>query len=243
LIIVVDRRAEVLAAYTRGFGTEGVAATDLEPDDFSSWLNSSDGSDILAVEVFLLGDHPRREQWPPAIRAKSSAPVIALNDSRQLEQTISILAAGADDVVGKPVHVREILARANAIRRRSACHHDASCGDIRVHGDGRDPVVGGSALSLPRRERRILEYLSINCNRWVSREQLYAAVYGMDDQEATDSAIESHISRLRSKLRGRLGLDPIEGRRFQGYKLNCKRLARGEAARTQASGGQVSLSL
>jgi DNA-binding response OmpR family regulator len=63
-----------------------------------------------------------------------------------------------DDVVRKPVHAREIIARISAIRRRAAPATKATdMGDIRVFNDGRDPEVGGSVLMLPRRERRMIE--------------------------------------------------------------------------------------
>jgi DNA-binding response OmpR family regulator len=68
-----------------------------------------------------------------------------------------------DDVVRKPIHVRKILARIRAIRGRAKGQSEGSLvGELRVFSGGRDPEVAGEVLPLPRRERRILEYLVSN---------------------------------------------------------------------------------
>ena len=72
---------------------------------------------------------------------------------------------------------------------------------------------------LPRRERRILEYLAINRGRRVSRTQIFNAVYGLFDEEVEESVVESHISKLRKKLRQIMGYDPIDTKRYLGYQL------------------------
>ncbi len=66
-------------------------------------------TDLYAVEAFLLGDCRDREVLPKMIRERSRAPVIAMNEAPSLEQTLSLFAAGVDDVVRKPIHVREIF--------------------------------------------------------------------------------------------------------------------------------------
>ncbi|MCX7900271.1 MAG: response regulator transcription factor, partial [Methylocystis sp.] len=137
-----------------------------------------------------------------------------------LELTLGLFSAGVDDVVRKPVHVREILARVHAIRRRAEQRPDcASVGGIQVFFNGGDPIVAGEILALPRRERRILEYLVINRGRRLTKAQIFNAVYGLFDEAVEENVIESHISKLRKKLRARLGYDPIDSQRFLGYML------------------------
>jgi DNA-binding response OmpR family regulator len=125
-----------------------------------------------------------------------------------------------DDVVRKPVHAREIIARIGAIRRRVTMPAKATdVGELRVFSDGRDPEIGGEVITLPRRERRILEYLIANRSRRVSRNQIFNAVYGLFDEEVEESVVESHISKLRKKLRTALGYDPIDTKRYLGYQI------------------------
>lgn len=220
MIILVDDRSEVTSAYRASFGREGVSAATFTPTDFDNWFHSTSGPDLAAVEAFILGDFEQRETVTRVIKTRSEAPAIALNDSSGLESTLKLFAAGADDVVRKPVHAREIIARISAIRRRAAGEaKPTDLGDIRVFNDGRDPEVAGQVLALPRRERRILEYLVANRSRRVSRNQIFNAVYGLFDEEVEESVVESHISKLRKKLRHILGYDPIDTKRYLGYQI------------------------
>ena len=220
MIILVDDRSDVTSAYRASFGREGVSAATFTPTDFDNWFHSTSGPDLAAVEAFILGDFEQRETVTRVIKTRSEAPAIALNDSSGLESTLKLFAAGADDVVRKPVHAREIIARISAIRRRAAGEaKPTDLGDIRVFNDGRDPEVADQVLALPRRERRILEYLVANRSRRVSRNQIFNAVYGLFDEEVEESVVESHISKLRKKLRHILGYDPIDTKRYLGYQI------------------------
>ena len=136
------------------------------------------------------------------------------------ELLADIRGPGVDDVIRKPVHIREILARITAIRRRA--HEESGhtqIGALRIHMDGRDPEINGKPLPLPRRERRILEYLASNHGRRVTKTQVFNAIYGLFDEEVEENVVESHISKLRKKLREMLGFDPIDSKRFLGYRL------------------------
>ena len=90
-------------------------------------------------------------------------------------------------------------------------------GRLTVHTDGRDPEIDGESLLLPRRERDILDYLARNRGRPVTKGQIFKAVYGDLDTAVDESVVEGHISKLRKKLRMRLGYDPIEAKRMAGY--------------------------
>lgn len=220
MIIIVDERPEVTNAYRSSLGREGVSVASFTPIDFDSWFHSTSGPDLAAVEAFVLGDFERRESMTRSIKTRLEVPAIALNDQTALDQTLKLFAAGVDDVLRKPVHAREIIARIGAIRRRAAPSRSyCEFGLLRVFGDGRDPEVAGAALMLPRRERRILEYLATNRGRRVSRTQIFNAVYGLFDEEVEESVVESHISKLRKKLRQVLGYDPIDTKRYLGYQL------------------------
>ncbi|MFN4140568.1 response regulator transcription factor [Aestuariivirga sp.] len=220
MIILVDDRTDVTDAYRASLGREGVSAASFRPVDFDSWFHSTSGPDLAAVEAFILGDFDRRETVTRAIKTRSGAPAIALNDSSGLESTLKLFAAGADDVLRKPIHAREIIARIGAIRRRITSESKPTdLGDLRVFNDGRDPEVAGQVMALPRRERRILEYLVAHRNRRVTRNQIFNAVYGLFDEDVEESVVESHISKLRKKLRQALGYDPIDTKRYLGYQI------------------------
>lgn len=220
MLVIVDEREMVTAGYACRFGNEGVSAARFRTEEFREWVASVSDTDLYAVEAFLLGECRDREILPKMIRERSRAPVIAMNEAPSLEQTLDLFAAGVDDVVRKPIHVREILARVGAIRRRLEAQEDhAVIGEMRVYFDGRDPEIKGVIVPLPRRERRILEYLVANRGRRVSKAQIFNSIYGIFDENVEENVVESHISKLRKKLRRHLGRDPISSVRYLGYRL------------------------
>ncbi|MBZ5760398.1 MULTISPECIES: transcriptional activator Rem [Rhizobium] len=221
MIVVVDERGLVKDGYTSLFGREGIPSTGFDPEEFGEWVQTAADSDIAAVEAFLIGQGEHVHQLPRAIRDRTLAPVIAVSDHPSLEATLALFDCGVDDVVRKPVHPREILARAAAIRRRlKAVANFTDVGAIRVFSDGRDPEVHGEVFALPRRERRILEYLISNRGRRVTKTQIFNAIYGIFDEEVEENVVESHISKLRKKLRRKLGFDPVDSKRFLGYCID-----------------------
>ena len=231
MLVMVDERPLVIAGYATGFETEGMALAGFAPADFLAWIENAPAAEIAAIEAFLLGDAAERIACARAIALRSQAPVVAVNDSNSLETTLALFAGGFDDVVRKPIHVRELLARLGAIRRRAAparvVERTPASGTVSVFFDGRDPVIAGATLDLPRRERRILEFLIANRGRRVTKTQIFNAIYGIFDEDVEENVIESHISKLRKKLRQRLGYDPIDSKRFLGYciELDEKKLA------------------
>lgn len=224
MYIVIDERALVTEGYQNLFTGEAVPSFGFTPSRFQEWVEGAPADNLSTVEAFLIGDCAERSTFPTMIRRRSQAPVIAMNEASSLEKTLELFAAGVDDVVRKPVHVREILARVHAMQRRSekrrASDDDIAVGDIRVHFDGRDPEIAGGLMALPRRERRILEYLMRHRGRWVTKTQVFNAVYGLFDAEVDEAVVESHVSKLRKKLRTRLGYDPIDSKRYLGYLIS-----------------------
>jgi two-component system, OmpR family, flagellar system response regulator FtcR len=221
MFVIVDEREIVTNGYTSRFKKEGVSSTGFCPADFKEWVGSVAEPDLNAIEAFLLGDCAARETYPRLIRERSRAPVIAMNELHSLEQTLDLFAAGVDDVVRKPVHVREILARVGAIQRRAAAikEQTAVVGEMKIFFDGRDPEIKGETFPLPRRERRILEHLVVNRGKRVTKAQIFNAIYGLFDEQVEENVVESHMSKLRKKLRRRLGYDPIDSKRYLGYCL------------------------
>ena len=221
--MIVDNRELVTNGYQSLFAREGVSAAGFGADEFQEWVETAPESDLSAVEAFLLGDFDERTASTRIIRSRSKAPMIALSENRNLDGTLDLFAAGVDDVVSKPVHVKEILARVGAIRRREASEAARTVvGEIAIYQDGRDAEVAGKALALPRRERRILEYLVSNRGRRVSKQQLFSAIYGIFDENVEENVIESHISKLRKKLKMRLGYDPVSSKRYLGYGIGVE---------------------
>ena len=219
MLVLVEHRELVMDGFRSLFKREGVCVTGLAPDEFRDWFATLPEAETAMIEAVLIGDCAARPALMAQVAQRLDVPVFALLDGHRLEETLRLLDHGFDDVLRKPVHVREILARIGlAARRRTAMVPAADNDDeVRVYLDGREPLVAGRRMDLPRRERRVLEVLYLNAGRRVSKAQLFSAVYGLDDEVIEETVIESHISKLRKKLRSALGYDPIDSQRFLGY--------------------------
>lgn len=220
MFVVLDDRSTVAGGFVACFDREGVAATAVEPSEFFEWFEVINDSDLAVIEGFVLGTVENKRQISSRIRSRCRAPLIGLIEARALSETLELFSLGFDDVLAKPFHVREILARSGAIRRRMQISDECvDVGGIRIFFDGRDPIVSGEVLPLPRRERRILECLVLSRNTRITKTQIFNRVYGIFNDEIHENVIESHISRLRKRLKQRLGHDPIDSQRFLGYRL------------------------
>lgn len=138
--------------------------------------------------------------------ARPTTPVIILSARGDEQDRVAGLRLGADDYVVKPFSVDELLARVEAVLRRSP----ARPGDL----DGlclKDGAVDfercevrfsdGSRVELSERERELLRYLARHAGRAVAREELLANVWQIDPRGASTRTIDMHIARLREKLR------------------------------------------
>ena len=153
-------------------------------------------------------------------REQPGLPVIVLSALGSSDHRVIGLDQGADDYLAKPFSTDELLARLRAIMRRPAKMGDnAIClGGLRFDLHERQAEVDGHPLDLTRRELLALEILVRRSGRTVSRGALEEAVYGFDDDIASNT-LDAHISRLRRKLKG-AGVE-IHGIRGLGYLMRA----------------------
>lgn len=135
-------------------------------------------------------------------------PVIMLTARGSEDDRVRGLRHGADDYVVKPFSARELLARVEAVLRRSAERPApvlyVKSSDTVVDCGRREILFAdGTRVSLSEMESQILERLAAHAGRAVSREELLASVWGFRDGGLETRAIDMHITRLRGKLAGK----------------------------------------
>ena len=132
---------------------------------------------------------------------QDDAAVIVLTASASLDQKVQCLEMGADDYLVKPIEVRELVARMQALlrRQRPGKANDITCGDLRYDLRTRQFTLAGADLALPPRERHLLEMLILHAGTTVSRQALVDGLFGIDEEASAD-AIDLYVHRLRKKL-------------------------------------------
>jgi len=153
-------------------------------------------------------------------RRNAGVPVIVLSALGSLDNRVAGLDTGADDYLAKPFSVDELLARLRAVLRRPAQMEAniVTVGQLQFDLNERLASIAGEPLDLPRRELLALEILVRRAGRTVARGALEEAVYGFDDEIASNT-LDAHISRLRRKLTD-AGVQ-IHGIRGLGYLLKA----------------------
>ncbi len=157
-------------------------------------------------------------------RAKPDQSIIMLTAKGAAEDVVTGLKAGADDYVSKPFSLQELLARVEAVLRRSKPGRVAA--PLELGGLVFDPLTltarsaAGRAAELTRREMDLIAYLHLHKRRVVPRQELLAEVWGYRDPSVETRTVDIHIQKLRKKLfalTGGSGL--IATVRGEGYRL------------------------
>jgi two-component system response regulator PhoP len=163
-----------------------------------------------------------------------SFPVLILTARDRWQDKVEGLQSGADDYLAKPFHVQELLARVQALMRRSGGWSQPvlQCGDISLDTRSQVVSVGEKVVELTSFEYRILEFLMLRAGEVISKAELTERLYAQDF-ERDSNVIEVFIGRLRRKLDPDGNRQPIETLRGRGYRLA---LARAETPGARADG-------
>src|SRR5690349_4352698 len=159
------------------------------------------------------------------LRAKDRRfPILILTARDRWQDKVEGLDAGADDYVAKPFHFEEVLARLQALLRRSGGWASASltCGPIVLDTRAQTVSVDGKPVELTTFEYRILEHLMLKAGEVISKTDLTEQLYEQDF-ERDSNVIEVFIGRLRRKLDPEDTIKPIETLRGRGYRVVLSR--------------------
>ena len=176
--------------------------------------------DIILLDL-MLPDIDGYEVLRRLRSARVNTPILILSGLSELDNKIKGLGFGADDYLTKPFDKRELIARIQAIVRRSKGHSDSviKTGKLSVNLDTRVVEVEGQPLHLTGKEYGILELLSLRKGTTLTKEMFLNHLYGgMDEPEL--KIIDVFVCKLRHKLKAATGGDSyIETVWGRGYVL------------------------
>jgi DNA-binding response OmpR family regulator len=173
-------------------------------DHVATLADARQAADLNSYDAILLDrqltDGEGLRLIPELRTANIGTPIIVLTAHNDHEGRIRGLDLGADDYMGKPFVVEELIARLRAVLRRPQLSSETiSAGRLSFSVSHMEPAIDGKPLLLPRRELLVLAALMKRLGRTVTREALVNAVYSFD-AEIQSNALDSHVSRLRRKL-------------------------------------------
>ena len=157
--------------------------------------------DLILLDIML----PVMDGWTVCakIRETSKVPIIMLTAKSEVFDRIQGLEMGADDYIVKPFEMKELLARINAVLRRTEIPTDTSkklaFDKLEINLDSYELLVDGQRVDTPPKELELLYHLAATPNRVYTRNQLLDEVWGFD-YFGDSRTVDVHIKRLREKV-------------------------------------------
>ncbi len=202
-ILIVEDDRSLATALSEGLQYEGHATLLAQDGAAGLRLAGQDGIDLVILDVMLPvvdGVEVCRK-----LRSRGSTiPIVMLTSKSQELDKVVGLKAGADDYVTKPFSFMELVARVEAVLRRSRRFaqqaHTHSFGDVTLNFRTREVTKRGMSLLLLPREFRLLEYFIEHRGEVVSRDQLLDSVWGHDALSPLSRTVDMHVAKLRQKI-------------------------------------------
>ena len=141
-----------------------------------------------------------------AIRTTDQTPIIMLTAKGETDDKVGGLKSGADDYITKPFEMKEVLARIEAVLRRSGTVAETKAKRLTldklvIDMDAFELLVDGKKVDTPPKEMELLYHLASSPNRVYTRNQLLDEVWGFD-YFGDSRTVDVHVKRLREKLEG-----------------------------------------
>ena len=161
--------------------------------------------DLVLLDVMM----PVMDGWAvcKAIRADAQTPIIMLTAKGETDDKVTGLKSGADDYVTKPFEMKELLARIEAVLRRTGTAPTQEAArrltfdKMTIDMDAFELIIDGKKVDTPPKEMELLFYLASSPNRVYTRNQLLDEVWGFD-YFGDSRTVDVHVKRLREKLEG-----------------------------------------
>lgn len=219
-VLIVEDEQRLRENLISSFKSAGFATESAENGEDGLFIAEEYPLDIAVVDIGLPGISGL--EMISQLRAKDNAvPVIILTARDSWQDKVEGLSTGADDYMAKPFQFEELLARCNALLRRSAGYASPTIkfADIELDTLAQSVAKAGSVIELTAYEYKVLEYLFLNPKKVVSKTELTEHIYEQDfDRDS--NVLEVFVGRLRKKIDPNQSLKIIQTLRGQGYRLN-----------------------
>lgn len=200
LLVVEDDNALREAVVTL-LHEEGYLVDEAETGDEGLYLALQEIHDLLVLDI-MLPDVSGLDIIKNVRESGNAVPILLLTARDSVDDRVNGLETGADDYLVKPFAIPELLARIKALLRRRGNlgkEGELSYGGVKVDSRVRDGYVEDKSLGLTTKEFDLLEFLVINKEQILTREQIFDRVWGFES-ETTMSVVDLYVHYLRRKL-------------------------------------------
>ena len=178
--------------------------------------------DLVLLDVML----PKMDGFEVVRRMRErgdNTPVLMLTARTTIPDKVTGLNAGADDYMTKPFDTQELLARVNAMTRRTGevVMNHLTFGDLKLELDSGLLYCGGESVQLSHRELEVARMLMTNPGMTTTKESMINHVWGMES-DVSDNNVEAYISFLRKKMKYLKSTVTIRNIQRMGYRLEVK---------------------
>ncbi|MEM1046324.1 MAG: response regulator transcription factor [Pseudomonadota bacterium] len=220
-ILIVEDEARVADFIMRGLRAEGWTVTHAVDAETGLELTLQERYDVIVLDLMLPG-LPGQDFCRKLRARRDFSPILMLSALDALDERVEGLKIGADDYMVKPFEFDELIARIEALARRSGRFADAEsetvlrAGSIALDLESLEATVDGRLLDLTPKEREILKLFLSKPGRVFSRERILNSVWGATEDPLTN-IVDVYVGRLRRKLAARGAcLQTVRG---AGYRL------------------------
>lgn len=197
-------------------------ASDVAKNGMEGIKKALEGSyDLILLDIMLplkSGDQVLKE-----LRERKDVPVIVLSAKDMVQTKIDVIRLGADDYVTKPFDLGEVLARIEALLRRSGRQSEQAGilthKNLSLHVNEGRAYIKGKELTLTVKEFEILKLLLSHPDKIFSRSNIFDSLWGEGSGNYDDNAVKVHMSNLRGKLAANDSEEYIETVWGMGYRL------------------------
>jgi len=222
-ILVVEDNERVARFVTRGLREAGHTVEHAANGRDGLFLAASEPHDVIVMDRMLPGDIDGLAIIEALRKSGNRTPILILSALNDVDERIRGLRSGGDDYLTKPFAFGELLARVDALGRRSVdggADRILQVGDLRMDLLSRRVSRGSRAITLQPREFKLLEYLMRHANQVVTRTMLLEAVWDYNFDPQTN-VVDVHISKLRQKLELDSERPLVKTVRNAGYMLSA----------------------
>ncbi|OHV82919.1 response regulator transcription factor [Rhizobium sp. LCM 4573] len=218
-LLLIEDEPELANALSAALSKHGIVTDHTMHLDDAFELTRQNDYDAILLDR-RLPDGEGLTFIPKVRRAGTETPIIVLTARNEPLERVEGLDIGADDYLGKPFLVEELMARVRAVLRRpsSLAEPSIAVGQMVIDPLHLNVTIASTPLDLPRRELLVLAALAKRKDKTVLRSTLEAAVYNYEE-EIQSNALDAHISRLRKRLQDAGAGVAIHNIRGVGYLL------------------------